>query len=254
MGQTINPESDAPTSSIATDLFAFLAAAREARSMPELDNAFARLIQTWGFERWTTMPIAAPASGSVKPFKVSFGRGSERWRKHYMERNYFFHDAAIRTLQQSNEAIWWTSFAESARLSPLERRLFDEAREFGVAEGLSAPIRLADRSVWVCALTGRYAAPNDEITDAARFAAERYLLSALKLRALDTDSFTRARVTQAQLEIARLLDRGLSQKAAAQALNLSPSTVYNQIADARRRMAVRSVPELLRRLAAAGRL
>ena len=236
------------------DLFAFLANARETRSMSELDNAFAKLIQDWGFDRWTTMPIASPSLGPVRPFKIVFGRGSDRWRKHYIEKNYYLHDAAIRTLQQSNEAIWWTSFGRTARLSSQERRLFDEARAFGVVEGLSAPIRLADQSVWVCALTGRHAKPHREVTDAARFAAERYLLTALRFRAPEERGRGGALVTPGQMEIVRLLVRGLNLKQSAQALGLSPSTVYNQMADARRRMAVKTVPELLRRMSAAGKL
>ena len=236
------------------DLFAFLADARETRSMSELDNAFAKLIQGWGFDRWTTMPIASPSLGPVRPFEIVFGRGSQRWSKHYREKNYYLHDAAIRALQQSNDAIWWTTFGRSARLSSEERRLFDEARAFDVAEGLSAPIRLADHSVWVCALTGRHAKPHAQVTDAARFAAERYLLTALKFRAPEERGRDGALVTPAQMEIVRLLVRGLNLKQAAQALKLSPSTVYNQMADARRRMAVKTVPELLRRMSAAGKL
>ena len=147
------------------------------------------------------MPIASPSLGPVRPFEIVFGRGSPQWSKHYRDKNYYLQDAAIRTLQNSNDAIWWTSFGRSTRLSPEERRLFDEARAFGVAEGLSAPIRLADHSVWVCALTGRHAKPHEQLTDAARFAAERYLLTALKFRAPDKPGQRAARVTPAQMDI-----------------------------------------------------
>ena len=241
-------------STISVDLFSFFADARETRSMPELDGTFTALIATWGFDRWTTMPIASPSLGPVKPFEIVFGRGSHQWREHYVAENYFRHDAAIRILQHSNDAIWWTTFALSARLSPDERRLFEEARAFGVAEGLSAPIRLADHSVWVCALTGLDATPHREITDAARFAAERYLLTALKFRGSERLGFHEASITTAQMDIIRLLARGLNLKASAKALGLAPSTVYNQIADAKRRMSVKSVGELLRGMTAAGKL
>lgn len=241
-------------SSCSDELFTFLASARVVSSMPELDNTFSRLIQGWGFDRWTAMPIGTPSMSPVRPFDIVFGRPSREWSVRYREQNYSRHDAALRTLLQSNEAIWWTSFARSARLSPDERRLFDESREFGVGEGLSAPVRMANQSVWVCAFTGPHAEPHWEITDAARFAAERYLIKALELREPDEAFGAPAAITPAQMEIVRLLARGLNLKQCAHALKLSPSTVYNQIAAAKHRMAVKTVAELLRKITADGKL
>lgn len=239
---------------ICDPLFGFLSQARSAPSLTDLDSMFAKLIQGWGFDRWTTMPIGASALGPVRPFEIVFGRPSREWSTRYRERNYFLHDAAVRTLLQSNDPIWWTTFSRVARLSSEERRLFDEARDYGVGEGLSTPIRLANHSIWVCAMTGVDARPSDEVSDAARLASERYLLRALELRAPDAPGEGEAQVTRAQMEIIRLLARGLNLKQSAQALKLAPSTVYNQIATAKYRMGVKTVGELLRRMAEAGRL
>ena len=241
-------------STVSKDLFAFLGAARAASSMPELDNQFAKLIGTWGFDRWTAMPIAAPSLNAVRPFEIVFGRPSRRWSVRYRERNYARQDAALRMLLQANDAIWWTPFSRSTRLSAGERRLFDEAREFGVGEGLSAPIRLADQTVWVCALTGSHAEPHWEIADAGRFAAERYVRTALALRQPEPAEPAAEAVTPAQMEIVSLLARGHTLKQSAQILGLAPSTVYNQIAAAKQRMMVKTVPELLRKMTTTGRL
>lgn len=241
-------------STVSNDLFAFLASARSASSLPDLDNEFAKLIGAWGFDRWTAMPIASPSMNPVRPFEIVFGRPSRRWSVRYREQNYARQDAALRTLMQSNDAIWWSSFARSTRLSAGERRLFDEAREFGVAEGLSAPIRLADQTVWVCALTGPHAEPHWEIADAGRFAAERYVRMALMLRQPEPAEAAIGAVTPAQLEIIGLLARGHTLKQSAQILGLAPSTVYNQIAAAKQRLMVRTVPELLSKITATGRL
>lgn len=239
---------------VSADLFDFLGVARTAPSMLDLDNAFARLIGSWGFDRWTTIPIASGALAPVRPFEVVFGRPSKRWSSHYRKNNYFLRDAAIRTLLRSNESIWWNAFARGAPLTPEERKLFAEAREFGVAEGLSAPLRLANNSVWVCALTGAHSSPNWEVGDAARFAAERYLLRALDLREATPRTGRAPLVTPGQMGILRLLADGLSQKQAAQALGISPRTVYNQIGAARQRLGVKTVPELIRKVTRAGAL
>jgi DNA-binding CsgD family transcriptional regulator len=234
------------------DLFAFLAAARAASSMVELDGAFARLIQGWGFDNWTTMPIASGALAPVRPFEVVFGNPSKEWSKRYREKNYFRRDAAIRALMQSNEGIWWNAFGRNGRLAPEERRLFVEARAHGIAEGLSTPLRLANNSVWVSALTGQHSRPNWQIADAARLAAERYLLKALALRADTLPTPRKAALTDAQLGIVRLLAEGLNQKETALRLKISPRTVYNQLYLARQRLGAKTVSELVRRVTRAG--
>jgi len=239
---------------VPADLFDFLGAARLAPTMVDLDNLFARLIRSWGFERWTTMPIAAGPLSPVKPFDVVFGKGSQRWSRHYRNNGYFSRDAAIGALLRSNEPIWWSAFSRSAQLTPEERRLFAEAREFGVAEGLSTPLRLANHSVWVCALTGKESKPNWQVGDAARLAAVRYLLRALDLREATLDPSHASVLTPGQMNILRLLAEGLSQKAAAEALGISPRTVYNQIAAARLRLGVKTVPELIRKAMRLGAL
>jgi hypothetical protein len=167
---------------VAVRLFEFLDDARDAVSMQALDAVFLKLIGAWGFDRWTATPISSAARSSIRPFEVVFGKSSREWRARYQERGYFRHDAVLSHLMRSNDAVWWTRFSKEARLSHEERMLFDEAREYGVAEGLTAPVRLPDGSVWVCALTGETPNPRHDVADAAKFAAERYILQALELR------------------------------------------------------------------------
>jgi DNA-binding CsgD family transcriptional regulator len=235
------------------DLFAFLEYARGASHAADLDNAFANLIGDWGFTHWTTMPIATGAMSAVRPFEVVFGRPSATWSEEYKEKNYFPRDAAIRALLQSNEPIWWSAFAKAPRLTKDERRLFAEARNHGVMEGLSTPLRLANHAVWVTALTGRDAKPHWMVSDAARVASERYLLRALELRAAPARGAA-ATLTEGQMEIIRLLAEGLNLKEAAHALGRSPRTIYNQMHLAKHRLRAKNIPELIRRAARAGLL
>jgi DNA-binding NarL/FixJ family response regulator len=61
-----------------------------------------------------------------------------------------------------------------------------------------------------------------------------------------------ASITPAQTEIVELLARGLTVRQAAQALNIRPSTAYNQIADAKRRAMVKTSTELVHKMSAKG--
>lgn len=231
--------------SIATRLFEFLDEARAATSMASLDASFSNLIDDWGFDRWTATPIASAARGSIRPFEIVFGKPSRVWSKHYREQGYFRFDAVLSHLVRAQDAVWWTQFSKEARLSHEERMLFDESREFGIAEGLSAPIRLPDGSVWVCALTGEHPNQRRDIADAARFAAERYIMQALELRRPVVAEMRNLQVTAGQAQIIELLSRGHTLRQAAEALGIRPSTAYNQIADAKRRLAVKTTAELV---------
>lgn len=239
-------------SGVPDELFQFLAAARGAANMATLDEAFAELIGRWGFNRWTAIPISGAVS--IRPFQTVFGRPSDSWSKHYREKNYFRRDAAIRALLHSADSIWWNAFARAARLSPEERRLFAEAKEHGIAEGLSAPVRLPGGSVWVCALTGPETDPDWQVGDAARYAAERYVVRALQLQRMEGVGVDPSGLTPGQCSIVRLLADGLNAKEVGRALNISPRTVYNQISAAKQRLGVRRVGELIRRVLVSDRL
>jgi LuxR family transcriptional regulator, quorum-sensing system regulator BjaR1 len=230
---------------VAFRLFEFLDDARDAVSMTSLDTAFSKLISEWGFDRWTATPISSAVRSSVKPFEIVFGKPSKEWSARYRERGYFRHDAVLSHLMRTNDAVWWTRFSKEARLSHEERMLFDESREFGVAEGLTAPVRLPDGSVWVCALTGEDPNPRHDVADAARYAAERYILQALELRRPIQQELRGLSVTPGQAEIIELLARGHTLREAASALGIRPSTAYNQIADAKRRVMVKTTAELV---------
>lgn len=233
------------TDVVAARLFAFLGEARSASTMAMLDAFFSNLVDDWGFDRWTATPISSAARGSVRPFEIVFGKPSRNWSTHYRERGYFRHDAVLSHLMRSTEAVWWTRFSGEARLSHEERLLFDESRVFGVAEGLSAPVRLPDGSVWVCALTGEHPNPRTDVADAARFAAERYILQAMELRPPMEPEIRSLNVTAGQAQLIELLSRGHTLREAADALGIRPSTAYNQIADAKRRVMVKTTPELV---------
>jgi DNA-binding CsgD family transcriptional regulator len=230
---------------LADHVFRFLEDARDIESAAALDTCFFRLIESWGFDRWTATPIQSPARSAIRPLEIVLGRPSREWSGRYRENGYFRHDAVINHIAHNSDAVWWSKFSQEMRLSHEEKMLFDEAREHGVGEGLTAPVRLADGSIWACALTGSLATPAPFVADAARFAAERYILTALDLRQRAVPLALGTALTPGQAEIIELLARGLTLRQAAATLNISPRTAYNQVADAKRRAMVKTTTELV---------
>jgi len=103
--------------------------------------------------------------------------------------------------------------------------LFEGSRALGVAERLSAPVRLPDGSVWVCALTGEQPNPRRHVADAARFAAERYIMPVRRLRRPAHREIRGAPFTAGQVQIIELLSPGRTLRQAADSPGTLPSTV-----------------------------
>lgn len=215
-------------------------------SIAELDAKFQSLVALWGFERWGAVPVIGPRGGAIDPISLALGTPSSEWRAHYSENAYHRHDAVIQALRDCEDPIWWTEFVKKRPLTAVQRRIFDEAREHGIAEGLSIATGFVDGSVWICALTGLKAKPHQEITVIARAATDVYLRRARSIRRPITVT-PRSYLTHRQLEIVRLLSRGASAEAAAGALSIKPRTVYNQIGIAKERLEVRTQSELISR-------
>ena len=230
---------------VADEVFRFLDEARDIESQFALDAAFFRVISRWGFDRWTVTPVHTPSRSAFRPFEIVFGKPSKEWSARYRQNGYAKHDAVLNYVTHNSDAVWWSLFSRDRRLSHEEKMLFAEARECGVGEGLTAPVRLHDGSIWVCALTGPSAQPAPHIPDAARLIGERYVLSSLELRNSDQPVPRAALITAGQAEIIRLVARGATLREVARTLNLSPSTVYNQVADAKRRATVKTTSELV---------
>jgi DNA-binding CsgD family transcriptional regulator len=219
----------------------------EATSIRTLDQCFRRVVEPWGFSRWTAMQIAGARRGPVEPFDQALGKSSAEWTEHYRDNKYYEVDAVLQLLKDSDDPVWWSEMANAPGLSPTQRRIFLEAREFGLQEGLTAPVSFVNGSVWICAITGSDAQPASDVRFAAHQAMNVYIRRARQIRRPDAPSKEKDLLTRQQIRIVALMARGANAKAAAEQLGIKAKTVYHQIQFAKQRLQVRTATELVAR-------
>ena len=74
------------------------------------------------------------------------GRPAIGWLRHNEVNAYRNHDYLIRATAAASAGFFWSDIPR-AILSPLQRRILDEARDFQIAEGFVMPVQMDDGSV-----------------------------------------------------------------------------------------------------------
>lgn len=74
------------------------------------------------------------------------GRPAIGWLRHNEANGYRNHDYLIRATAAASAGFFWSDIPR-AMLSPLQRRILDEARDFQIADGFVMPVQMGDGSV-----------------------------------------------------------------------------------------------------------
>lgn len=80
--------------------------------------------------------VVRPAKGPRQRFVVS--NYPERWLEHYIDNDYINIDAVLAAAVNTNANISWRHLRP--KLNPAQRRIFDEAGEFKITQGVTIPV------------------------------------------------------------------------------------------------------------------
>lgn len=95
--------------------------------------ALQNLASSAGFERFAYLDIRAGSSRS-------YSNHPAEWQQRYLSRNYFALDPVVTRAKRTMRPIVW-SHAEKGQYEPKERLFLDEAKAFGIASGITVPIK-----------------------------------------------------------------------------------------------------------------
>lgn len=129
----------------------FIDALEAANDETSVRFALQKLAANAGFDSYAYVDIRA---GDNK----AFSNYDDEWQKRYASENYISLDPVVTQARRTMRPTAW-SHAEKHRYGTRERRFFDEAREFGIASGITVPIRGGFGSFAMLSL-----AANDEYT------------------------------------------------------------------------------------------
>lgn len=228
-----------PEQDIARKAFDTISEAQEAKSIPELEAVFAESLAPLGVDVFVGVQIADPLRD--RQVEVTFGRTHEAWYSHYQAEGHAARDPVVREMLRSTEPLFWSDLpARRGGLKPEEARVMEEARSFGLHEGLMTPLHHVDGSVSAVLLMGERMASDAPDTRAALHLLSIYYGSlARKLRQSEHEAARQtAKLSTRQVECLRWAREGKSSYVIGQILSLSARTVDEHLATACKKLGV----------------
>ncbi|ACG79948.1 transcriptional regulator, LuxR family (plasmid) [Phenylobacterium zucineum HLK1] len=228
-----------PEHDIARRAFDTINDAQQVESIPELEAVFAKTLEPLGVDVFVGVQIADPLR--ERHVEVTFGRTHAAWQAHYEAQGHAARDPIVREMLRSTEPLFWSDLpARRGALKPDEARVMEEARSFGLNEGLMTPLHHVDGSVSAVLMMGERLASDAPDTRAALHLLSIYYGSlARKLRQRnDGGEPQKAKLSARQIECLRWAREGKSSYVIGQILSLSARTVDEHLASACRKLGV----------------
>ncbi|MES1156851.1 MAG: autoinducer binding domain-containing protein [Alphaproteobacteria bacterium] len=204
-----------------------------ARSVDELDAIMLRAAREHGVSVCSAIAMR-DGEGNISVGR-QFGHDHGPWSAHYRAHGYFRYDPIVRSALASPSPIRWTTVQGCAQLQPEERRLFNEAREFGLRDGFITPVHQCDGAISVVALSANEVlelSPEDQ--NALRLLSLYYHTFGMALSRTAAPTM----LTERQRECLKWVGAGKTSWEISTILRISEHTVTFHIREACRRLGV----------------
>ncbi|GIU66349.1 autoinducer binding domain-containing protein [Candidatus Phycosocius spiralis] len=223
----------------------FTSQAAKAQCVEELNQAFGSMVTGWGFQHFVAIQVSSRQNDIRSPGLRYFGRPPVSWLYRYRDAGHIRRDIGITRIMTSTEPYWWSEL-QAGPLSLDQIKVFEEAAEFGLFQGLVVPIRQPDGSVWSCLLTSSKVQESEDLKFAAVVAANYYVGRGVFLQTKQINTFDLAhRLTKRQREVVTWLACGLTSDEIGEVLGTSGRTVAHQLEEAKRRLNARTLASLV---------
>jgi DNA-binding CsgD family transcriptional regulator len=115
----------------------FIESCSTAQNAAALEGELAKTITGIGFNKYAYIAFRG-RSYNGRPYVVT--NYPEQWHEHYSERGYVNKDPVIATAQQTITPLNWQDMLNNGRRIREERRVIEEASEFGMMNSVTIPI------------------------------------------------------------------------------------------------------------------
>lgn len=215
------------------DLMTTIAVLQNQDSAQGVHSVVLDTIRNYGFEKFIISGL--PDRGvDVRPFVLISGWDDE-WYRRYTSLGYVHLDPVARNCFATTLPFDWSSAPYDREGDLPASRVMDEARDFGMDEGLCVPVHLEGGMQGVVSLVGR----TNELTEKERLELHMLALYAHGrvrfLNTMGTDTRRRA-VTPREAEVLKWVAVGKTASEIADITGLSARTVNQHCENAQRRM------------------
>ena len=226
-----------PHSELARRAFDTVAGLQAVSSLADLEDVAQPAFRGLGFPYFATARFFR--RDKTPDTAVLFGSFHAGWAKRYSSRNYAGGSQIARRMLESSAPYAWNDVLKTVDPDPVQTRIWLEARDFGVKDGYFTPLRASDGSYIAVALGGDSPDLADPmVRTAAQVVSSFYASAGLTL--LRHGPGRRPVLTERQRECLCWVRQGKSSPAIAEILGVSADTVDEHIAQACRRLGVRT--------------
>jgi LuxR family quorum-sensing system transcriptional regulator CciR len=217
--------------------FDALADMKVARSSAELDDAVGHVFSDLGLPSFALARFFR--SGGKSDVHVLHGRFQPDWAARYITQGYGRSCQIAREMMHQSSPYAWSEVIEKRGLDQVQSRIWNEATEFGLRDGVFTPVKWLDGSLAAVVLAGPDAPRADPLVwTMAEVLSAHYASGARRL--LQTCGAGRPMLSPRQRECLAWVRHGKSSGAIAQILGISHQTVDEHISAATAKLGVRT--------------
>lgn len=211
-----------------------------ASSADELQHIFHQFLAKEGFPILAVGSVTNPLiSGKNSHPEIYTGDQIEQrtWREEWKRRGYNRYDPNVLRVLRTQSPFTWASTYEMA--DSLGRRILDQAREFGLSNGLSVPVHSIDKVPGIISISGDRA---DDLTES-----ELAIFGAVCMHFFVSWSSyfehteTVEPLTNRERDLLYFVQGGLTGESLADAMGISVHTTRNHMANLRRKLGANSM-------------
>lgn len=226
-----------PEPELTSRAFNALQAMRRCESADDLDEVAKRAFAAIGLD-WFSLarffsPDGTPATTVVQ------GQFEPSWSKRYIGRNYAGASLIARQLLHRSDSYSWSEVLETSGGNSAQDRIFNEAREHGLRDGLFTPIRWTDRSYAAVVTAGQHPQLTDPLYRMMAEVLSAYYAHECR-RLLVAPDAASALLSPRQRDCLAWVRHGKSSTDIAELLGISAQTVEEHVGTACRKLGVRT--------------
>ncbi len=212
--------------------------AHEVDTPEALSLMFEPACKKLGFSHMGAFSVLDPTGHTVGSYEAGFS--DPVWRDHYIQQDHFTHDAIVRLIPSTLDAIVWRDLREKSQVSREEQRVFDEAGAFGHKDGYVLPQHYTNGAVAVTILGAPQPISTNSRVRAATHVLSAYFSMGVRHLLAPLASVQGVSLSRRQRECLQWVRAGKSDWEIGEILSISEFTVRDHIEQARKRLGVKT--------------
>lgn len=207
----------------------------EVNTFADLDAAMRPCLNSLGFTNFVAVDVKG------RDVRLISGEPHKVWYPRLIESGYHFQDAPFVAAREGASAVFYSDVMKIRDLTPLQRRIAEERREFGLAEGFAKTWMNADGTSLAVAMIGNEIDARDpDVRAAAHILAVYYGMAARRIEQRLETPAKRVSLTDRQRDCLSWVRQGKSATDIGAILGISAYTVHEHVAQACARLGVRT--------------